>query len=169
MSVVKFSELPDSARVWVFAAERSFSDTEANLISTSMDNFMQEWTAHKRELTTAWDLRYQQFIFIAVDERMMGASGCSIDSMVRNLGELGKRLNTDLVGAHLKVFYRDQASRIQCVDRIEFKRLAQNGMLDEQTIVFNNTVKTIKEIKEGKWETALKYSWHFEVFGRVLV
>lgn len=169
MSVVKFSKLPDSARVWVFAAERSFDDAETNLISAIMNNFMQEWTAHKRELTTAWEMRYQQFLFVAVDERMMGASGCSIDSLVRNLSELGKKLNTDLTGAHSKVFYRGRDTQIRCVERIEFRRLAQNGQVDEDTIVFNNTVQTLGEVRLGKWELPMKRSWHFEVFGRVLV
>ena len=169
MSVVKFSEMPDTARVWIYGSARALSEAEAVLLGDHLAHFIEQWTAHKRELAVAWELRHRQFVFIAVDERMMGASGCSIDSMVRNLSDLGQKMKTDMAGTHLKVFFRAQDGEIQCVDRTEFKQLVRNEQMNEQTIVFDNTVQTVGEIRAGKWEVPFKNSWHFEVFGRALV
>ncbi len=167
MSVVKFTQMPNTARLWIYGCERALSEAEANLLTASMNSFIEQWTAHKRELKAAWELHFQQFVFIAVDEQMMGASGCSIDSLVRHLAELGRKLNIDLVGAHAKVFFRDSNHEIRCVDRSEFKRLVESAALNEDTIVFDNTVATVGLMRAGKWETPMKNSWHIEAFGRV--
>jgi hypothetical protein len=169
MSVVKFNQLPDSARLWVYACERAFSESEAKMLTDHLNAFMEQWTAHKRELTTAWELRYNQFILIGVDERTMAASGCSIDSLVRSLQEFEKRIASNIVGTNSKVFYRDQNQTIRCVDRSEFGGLVGNDIVNQDTIVFNNTLRTIREVRQGKWEVPMKASWHSEIFGRALV
>jgi hypothetical protein len=158
--------MPNTARVWIYGGERALSAAEANLLTASMNSFLKQWTAHKRELKAAWEVRYQRFVIIAVDEQMMSASGCSIDSLVRHLAELGRKLNIDLVGAHAKVFFRDSSHEIRCVDRSEFKRLIETAALNEDTIVFDNTVATVGLVRAGKWETPMKNSWHMEAFGR---
>ncbi len=80
-----FDELPPDARVWIFGAERPLVDTERARVLDEGDAFIGQWAAHDVPLTTARDLRYDQFIFVAVDERAAGASGCSIDALVRRM------------------------------------------------------------------------------------
>lgn len=166
MAVVMFNQLPDSARLWIYGFERTLTESESNQLTAKMNDFMQQWTAHKRELITAWELRYRQFMFIAVDERMMGASGCSIDSLVRYLGEMERRLGVNILNTHSLIFYRNQNQEIKCVDRWEFKKLAEDGSVNEDTIVFNNTLQTVGEIRLEKWEIPMKESWHNQVFGK---
>ena len=77
MPRVSFDELPPDARVWIFGAERPLVETERARVLDEVDAFIGQWAAHDVPLTTARDLRYDQFIFVAVDERAAGASGCS--------------------------------------------------------------------------------------------
>lgn len=168
MAVVSFNELPNSGRLWVYGAARPFGEHQIAALNQSMRSFLEHWTAHKREMATAWQLQYNQFIFIAVDESMTAASGCSIDGMVHHLRSLEGEFGMDIVNSHARIFYRDQDSAIQSVSRAAFRELAASGEVDENTIVFNNTIQTVGELRQGKWEVPMKESWHIEAFGTLV-
>ena len=78
MPVAPLGSLPDSARLWVFAAERPLAPGEADALLGTVDDFLGVWAAHGRPLTSARELRESRFLLIAVDETAAGASGCSI-------------------------------------------------------------------------------------------
>lgn len=165
MSVIDFKDLPDSSRLWIYGAARPLSDQEVRQLREQMSQFMEQWTAHKRELRTGWELRYNRFILIGVDESMMNASGCSIDDMVRNLRAFEQQIGVDIVDSHAKVFFRDRSGEIQCVPRTEFKQLVEKGQITENTIGFNNIIQTAGELRASKWEAPMKETWHRQAFG----
>ena len=72
MPRVLFDELPPVARVWIFGAERPLVEAERARVLDEVDAFIGQWAAHDVALTTARALRYDQFIFVAVDERAAG-------------------------------------------------------------------------------------------------
>lgn len=168
MSIIDFDKLPDTTRLWIYASERAFSDSEQNLIETEMSQFLENWTAHKRELKTGWQLAHRQFVLVAVDESMMAASGCSIDSIVKYLAQLQNRLQCKIVGTHANIFFKDQAGAVQCVDRPQFKQLLSEDKVNSETIVFDNTIQTLGDFRLGKWEVAMKNSWHGQAFLEVV-
>ena len=88
MPVVPFDQLPGDSRLWVFAAERPLSSAEAESLLAVVDQFLAHWKAHGAPLTAARDWRYDRFLLVGVDEASAGASGCSIDAMVRQLQQL---------------------------------------------------------------------------------
>ena len=45
-----FKDLPDDARVWIYQANRPFTNDELNELKPQMDNFLQQWTAHGKDL-----------------------------------------------------------------------------------------------------------------------
>lgn len=168
MSVVKFDDLPDHARLWIFACERKLAEHELAQLHTHMEQFMANWTAHKRELTVSWKTEYTQFLFVAVDEAAMAASGCSIDSLVHSLQSFEQEISCDLVNTHSRVFYRDEQGKIRCVERFEFKALAERSSVTEDTIVFNNIIQSVGELRQNRWEVPMKESWHMQAFGALV-
>lgn len=168
MSVVQIDDMPGSTRIWIYGCERALSDDEVGQLNEHMTRFLAEWTAHKRELRTAWQLKHHQFIVLVVDESMMAASGCSVDSMVRNLRIFQERIGAEIVNTASRVFYRDETGKVQCVDRPVFRTLAEEGKVDAGTIVFNNTLLKLEELRAGKWEVPMSQSWHIDVFGKAL-
>ena len=156
MSVIEFNEMPDSSRLWVYGAKRGLDEQQIVIATDRMNQFMREWTAHKRDLTTAWELRNSQFFLIAVDESAMAASGCSIDSMVHNLQELEREVGIEIMSTTSKLFYRDSHGGINCLDRLAFKQLIVEETVNAATIVFNNTIQTVGELRGGKWEVPVK-------------
>jgi len=97
MPLVPLGSLPDDARVWVFAAERALSTAEAEAVLGTVDAFLGVWAAHGHPLRSARELRESRFLIIAVDEAAAGASGCSIDALVREIRALEAQLGVTLV------------------------------------------------------------------------
>ena len=162
MPRVSFDELPPDARVWIFGAERPLVETERARVLDEVDAFIGQWAAHDVPLTTARALWYDQFIFVAVDERAAGASGCSIDTLVRRMKGLQAELGVELVN-HAPVLYRDGAG-IARVSRERFADLVESGSISQETVVFDNTVTTVGAVRDGRWELPAANSWHGRAF-----
>ncbi len=165
MSFVNFNDLPDTSRVWIFGAENPLDSSQVQKLTENMGRFLEQWTAHKSELNPSWEVRHNQFIIVGLDENMMTASGCSIDSMVHNLKNFEATIGANIVGTSLKVFYRDKNESIQCESRAEFKRLVENGSVNEETVVFNNMIQTAADLLQNRWEIPMQESWHMQAFG----
>jgi hypothetical protein len=162
MPRVNFAQLPDEARVWVFAAERALSDPEAERLLATVDAFLASWKAHGAPLTGARDWRYQRFLIVAVDERTAPPSGCSIDALVRSLKGLESELGLSLLD-NSPVWFRQQGE-LRRVDRAAFRTLARAGDVGPDTVVFDNTLTRLGELRNGGWERAARESWHGRAF-----
>lgn len=157
-----FALMPDSARLWVFAAARPLDARERQALLDAVDGFLDEWQAHRVPLSAARDFRYDQFLLVAADEQAAGVSGCSIDSLVRTVKALGQELGVELLD-HASVFYRDQGA-IQRSSRAAFADAAAAGTVTPETIVFDNTVTAVGAVRQGRWETPAANAWHGRAF-----
>ena len=162
MPILPFEHLPDSARLWVFAAERALGPDEQRALLDRVDGFLAKWAAHGTPLASGRELRYGRFLFIAVDEARAGVSGCSIDALIRDLKALERAGGVPLVDS-APVWYRD-GEAIRGASRERFSKLAQAGAVTSETPVFDNTVETLGALRSGRWETRLGQAWHREVF-----
>ncbi len=162
MPVVKFDAMPPNARVWIFAADRPLGNGERDRLLEQVDGFLDQWKAHGAPLTAARDWRYEQFLFVGVDEEAAGVSGCSIDALVHGLQALESELGVRLID-HSPVLYRDNGE-IQRVSRADFTQLANAGSVSPQTTVFNNTLTSVGQVRDGKWEGPAVDSWHGQAF-----
>ena len=158
MPRVEFDALPGHARLWVFAAERDLTAVERQRLLQTVDNFLNDWQAHRHPLTSARDFRYDRFLLVAVDEVAAGVSGCSIDALVRAIKQLEATLGVRLVD-HGPVLYRDDG-RIVRVARDEFAELARAGRVTPATPVFDNTVTRVEDVRAGRWDGPASAAWH---------
>jgi hypothetical protein len=158
MPLVEFEDLPDSARTWVFGADRSLDQGATDLLLGEVDRFLSQWHAHGSPLTAARDWKYGRFLTIAVDQSTAGASGCSIDGLFRSLKAMEPRLGASLVTSGL-VFYRGKGDSIETVDRERFTALSAEGKINRKTRVFDPTVTTLGEWR-ARFELDAAQSWH---------
>jgi hypothetical protein len=159
---VPFASLPPHARLWIFAAERPLGTAEQERLLDAVDAFLDAWKAHGEPLAAARDLRYDRFLFVGVDESNAGASGCSIDAMVRTLATLEQELGLELVN-HGPVLYR-AGDGIARAERHAFADLARRGEVTAETVVFDNTLTTVGQLTDGRWEVAARDTWHARAF-----
>jgi len=164
MPATTFDRMPDDARLWVFAAPHPLTDAEAAILLDRADTFLERWAAHGAPVLGARDFRDGRFLLVAADERATGVSGCSIDSLQHALAEAEGALGTDLRRAGSLVFWRNAEGQVRSAERSEFRRLAQAGEVSDDTLVFDNTVATVGDLRTGRWETRLRDAWHARAF-----
>ena len=155
--LVPFSSLPDHARVWIYPASRPFSASEKEEISGMLSQFLNQCATHGTPLKTAYDLPYDRFIVIGLDEEVQGASGCSIDASVHLIQQLEVKLDVVLLDK-MNVCYREK-EQILYTPLKEFRKLAKSPKVNLDTIVFNNLVVDKAEY-ESIWEVPAYDSWH---------
>jgi hypothetical protein len=163
LSAVPFDQLPDDARVWVFASPLPLATEQADTLLGEVDRFIAGWLAHGHPVVGARDLRYDRFLLIGADERATGVSGCSIDSLFRTLQRLEREAGITLLDSS-RVWYRGAEGGIETVDRPEFRARARAGEVSPDTVVFDNTVSDAGQVRNGAWETPARESWHARLF-----
>lgn len=163
MPRVEFSQLPDDARLWVFGAAAPVVGGEARALLDAVDGALSRWAAHGVPLVCGRDWRDDRFLAVAADERATGASGCSIDSLFRQVSELEAIAGTSFITSG-PVFWRDDAGAVQLSERPAFRALGASGAVTTATSVFDTTVQTA-----GAWRTAFERaaadSWHGRLLG----
>ena len=155
--LVNFESLTETARVWIYQANRSFSEEELVEISAALDIFISEWTAHGSDLKAGYEIKYKRFIIIALDQDFASASGCSIDASVHFIQQLEKKYDVVLLDK-MNVSYK-QGIHIAYKPLGDFKKMAKDKAVSKNTIVFNNLVNNISEFKDN-WEVPASESWH---------
>jgi hypothetical protein len=159
---VSFDQLPPDGRLWIFPASRPLSDSEQRRVLAEADAFIDQWMAHGVSLSAARDIRHNQFVLIGVDERAAGASGCSVDALVRRMGQLQTVLGVQLI-ENGPVLYRE-GQRIERVSRDRFRDLASKGEVTLDTVVFDNTLARVGDLRAGRWEVRAADAWHARAF-----
>jgi hypothetical protein len=162
MSRIDFERLPDDARLWIFAADRELTAAEQARLLAEADVFIDQWTAHGLPLQAARDVRYKRFLFVGVDERAAGVSGCSVDALGRQMKVLEQELGVELVN-HGPVLFR-LSDTIDRVSRERFTELAVMGTVTPETTVFDNTLRRVGDLRSGRWETRARNTWHGRAF-----
>ncbi len=155
--LVDFSDLPETSRVWIYQANRSFSVDELEEIKQKLDEFITQWTAHGADLKAGYEIKYKRFITIGLDQGLNAATGCSIDASVHFIQELEKAYDVDLMDK-MNVSYK-QGEFVAYKTLADFKKMAKNRSVSPNTIVFNNLVTNIAEYLTN-WEVPAKDSWH---------
>lgn len=152
--IVPFNSLPETARIWIYQSDRPLSPGDCDVIKSRIAGFLEKWTAHGHTLHAGVDIRYQHFIIIGLDESLSGASGCSIDSLFRDLSALGKEFSVDFFNRELIAFFIN--NEVKLIPREALKTFFTEVSPD--ILTFNNLVST-KGALEQTWLQVAKSSW----------
>ncbi|MCW9038191.1 ABC transporter ATPase [Altibacter sp.] len=152
-----FKSLPDDSRVWIYQANRKLTDEEIATIQDRTSKFLEAWTAHGSDLEAGFELKYNRFIVIGLNQANASASGCSIDASVRFIQSLEKEFDVDLLDKMNVTFY--SGDFIAYKPLTDFRKMAKARSVSPNTVVFNNLVNTKAEYLEN-WEVPAKESWH---------
>jgi len=106
-----FPDLAPDSRIWIYTSDRVLTEEESNSIREQLELFVQKWSTHGSSMKAYSDVLLERFIVIAADEKYLAASGCSIDSSVRFIKEIGVEF------------------KINFFDRMKVYALTSNGIL----------------------------------------
>jgi hypothetical protein len=158
---IPFDNLPEESRIWIYPSNRKFSEEEVSEIEKLLEEFLNSWSAHGSALEASFTIKYNRFIIIAINQEVHQATGCSIDSSVAFIQSLEQKYDVDLLDK-MNVSFK-QGEFITYKPLLDFKKLAKDRSVSENTIVFNNLINTIAEMKES-WEVPASDSWHSRFF-----
>ena len=158
---VPFENLPDESKIWIYQSNRKFSDEEVAEIQIAMQGFVEEWAAHGTGLEASFEIPYNRFIVLGVNQETQAATGCSIDSSVQFIQSLEQKYGVDLLDKMNVTFKLGE--HIAHKSLIDFKKMAKDKAVTGNTIVFNNLVNTVGEYREF-WEVPAIDSWHSRFF-----
>ena len=149
-------EMDASSRVWIYQSSRLFSISEALQIEEMLNEFVGSWHSHGVAVKGYANLFYGQFIILMADETASGVSGCSTDSSVRLMKSIEQKFRVQLFDRLLLAFLIEDKVQLLPMSQLDFAE--ENQFISRDTIYFNNTVQTKKELEE-KWLLPLKESW----------
>ena len=149
-------EMDESSRVWIYQSSRFFTIQEAFEIEEMLNEFVCGWNSHGVPVKGYGNLFYGQFIVLMADETASGVSGCSTDSSVRLMKEIEQKFQVHLFDRLLLAFLIKEKVQLLPISQLEYA--TQNRFVSGDTIYFNNTVQTKKELLE-KWLIPVNASW----------
>jgi len=152
-----FNLLPNDSRIWIYQSNRKFSEDEVAVIKEKTKEFLTQWTAHGANLEAGFEIKYNRFIVIGLNQANASASGCSIDASVHFIQQLQEAFDVDLLDKMNVTFYSGKFITHKPLS--DFRKMAKNKSVSRNTVVFNNLVNTKAEYLEN-WEVPASESWH---------
>ena len=159
--ITDFKNIPDDSRVWLYQSNRNFTDSDIKIIENKTTLFMDNWKAHGNDLQASYLIKERRFLVIAVNEKFNPIGGCSIDFSLQLVNDISNTINLDLLD-RLLVNYRSE-NKIKSISLKDLKNKIKNRSFSTETIIFNTTVKTKKELSTD-FELKISSSWLSKFF-----
>ena len=160
--LVSFKSLPKDSRIWIFPSSKEIDIQKKAKIKERLIKFISDWTSHNKNLQASFELPYNRFIVVALNENLQNASGCSIDSLMNLIQIFEKEFNLILLD-RMNVLYRDKTKKIEYSTLKDFVKMVKSKSINSTTTVFNNLVIN-KEEYLNLWEVPAINSWHSRYF-----
>lgn len=155
--MTNYEALPNQTRIWIYQSSRSIRDHEVPVLKEQINLFVERWVSHNQKLRAYGDIYHNRFIVLMVDESQAGASGCSIDSSVHFVKQIGEAMGVDFFDR--MTFAYQSNDKVKVAPQEEFARLYKQGLITDETLVFDNLVDN-KAAFESEWVKPLGTSWH---------
>ena len=153
---IPFQQLPETARLWVYAAPRPFTSQELSFIEATAPEFLEAWATHGTPLQASYQLLENQFLVLSVNEAVQTASGCSIDSSMGYVRSLEQKFGFSLTDRSLVYFL--MGDKVNAIPLAELKQQIEQGIVEPGTPLINTLVATKGELTQ-KWVQTAGDSW----------
>ena len=145
-----------TSRVWVYQSSRLLSFSEALELEAQLEQFTSQWQAHGAPVKGYGNLFFGQFVVLMADETATMVSGCSTDSSVRFIKELGDKFGLNFFERNNLAFVIKD--KIQLLPLNQLSYAYNNNFIDGDTLYFNNLVLNKQQLEED-WLIPVEDSW----------
>ena len=153
-------------RCWVFGSSKPLAEGQPAL-RERLDRFFSQWQSHGEAVYGRWRILDGRFLVVLREPEGAEVSGCSIDSMVGEVKQLERELDTRLLDSS-RIFYRNAEGLVESVNRLEFKALAAEGRIHPETEVFDTTLTHLADLRAGVFSKPMKDSWHIRLYEQAI-
>lgn len=149
-------DFANNSRVWVYQGNRGFTTDEMLELEKMLETFSKEWHSHGSAVKSYAGLFFGQFIVLMADETHVKVGGCSTDTSLRFIKTIEEEFNIQLLDRQLLAFIVNE--KIHLIPLADVNFVIDNGSIQPDTIYFNNTILTKKELLT-QWIIPVKDSW----------
>ena len=149
-------DFADSSRVWIYQSSRLFFISEALEMEDMLNDFAANWKSHGTPVKGFANLFFGRFIVLMADETATGVSGCSTDSSVHLIKSIEEKYKVQMFDRQNLAFVVKDKIELLPLSQLEYA--VENNFINADTLYFNNTVLSKKEMVE-KWIIPVKDSW----------
>lgn len=153
---VSFEQLPPQARIWIYQANREFSEAEAAELQEKIKAFVTDWSAHGKALHASGKLVHNRFIILGTDASVEAPSGCSIDSSVQFIRSLEQAYNVSLFSRTELAF--QEHGRIKTLPLSALPDAVKSGAVTADSLYFDNMADTAGQLDQH-WLKPAGGSW----------
>lgn len=159
-NITRNIDIPDKfaseSKVWIYQCNRKLTEGECLEINMTLKNFVSLWKSHGNPVKGFGSVLFHQFLLVMADESTTGVSGCSTDSSVRLMKDIESKYGISLFDRLTLAFLINDD--IVTIPLANFQQAIKDGMVNEETLYFNNTILT-KEALENEWLIPIRKSW----------
>lgn len=141
------TDLSSDSKVWVYQSDREFKSHDLEILQEKLSEFCASWTAHDIALKADFDILFNRYVLLVVDETATNASGCSIDKSVKKMKELSEQLHINFFD-RMTMVYMEQGQLFD-IHLSEVKPAFNGGDIKADTLFFNPLIKTLGGLAEG--------------------
>lgn len=149
-------DFTDTSRVWIYQSSRKFTDSELPLVNQALDQFVANWNSHGDPVKGFAKVFFNRFIVLLADEAVCGVSGCSTDTSVRVIRQIGDQLQINLFDRQQLAFVIDGG--IKTFQMSQVKSSIEEELITPTTCYFDNTILRKRQLLD-KWIIPVNDSW----------
>jgi hypothetical protein len=150
------NEFPELARVWIYQGNKDLNESAIPALDAQIGHFANRWTSHNVALRATGGLMRNRFLVLVVNDEQTGVGGCSIDSSVQFVRNLGEECGVDFMD-RMNFAYLE-SDEVRTVHKDALPELYAAGKVNDNTLFFDNLVSTKKDFVES-WLKPLGESW----------
>lgn len=154
----RLNHLPDEARVWLYAANRTLTAAEQEQMHEEARQFINGWTSHEHKMDAAFDIIYDIFPVLALNESVNAASGCGIDKSVAFFKKLENALGI-LLFNRLQIEVMT-AEGLIITQKQTLVNMLDSGQLSSSSTTFNKQINTMGQLKTD-FEIPIYKAWFY--------
>lgn len=161
---IPFDQLSNQSKVWIYASQAPLTGVQIAIISKELAAFTNDWQAHGVELKASYEIRYNHFIVIGVDESHHAPSGCSIDKSVQVIKNIESQLGIDLMNRMVVYVLINNSVKTYAANKLP--SAIHEGTLHIDSQVFDNTITSLEKYK-NEWLKPAQATWLHRYFSLV--
>ena len=151
---------PDNAKVWIYQSNTYLDEDDIGFLKVEIDDFINTWESHGNMLKADYDVFHNLFVVIFVDEEGDTMCGRAQDASVNLMKKMEEQLEVEFLNRmNLAYMVKD---KVVPATMDAFTKLIAEGVITDDTLVFNNTITTKKEF-DTIFKAPLKNSWQAQL------
>ncbi len=139
---------------WIFQLEKAFTAEQQAQLDTNLREFLQRWKSHGHPVHGAAELRHQRFIILQAEEGT--TSGCSIDSMTREMQQILATQGMALLEPAF-ILYRNADGSVGQIHFRDVRSAIASGLLTADTLVYDTSMGQTSDL--SRFEQPLSQTW----------